>query len=142
MSGKWPVPTRSDHQRFCETEGWTEVRDARGKTGHHVTFELALPDGSILRTRISHPSNRSTYGSSLWSHILRDQLGVDEATFWACVNDGTVPDRGGSTEPRESLPAGLVAVLLRQVGLPESEVASMTRDQAIARVNEYWTTGA
>ena len=142
MSRKWPVPTRSDHQRFCETEGWTEIRNARGKSGHHVTYEMALSDGNILRTRISHPPDRSTYGPSLWSHILRDQLGVDEGTFWACVNDGIPPDRGGRVETRESLPTGLVSVLLHQVGLLESEVALMTRDEAIARVNEFWTTGS
>jgi hypothetical protein len=142
VSHKWPVPTRSDHQRFCEVEGWTEVRNATGKTGHHVTHELALPDGAILRTRVSNPPDRSTYGRSLWSHILRDQLGVDEATFWGCVRDGRLPDRGRQADLPGSLPAGLVSVLLHQVGLPESEVAAMTREQAIARVNEFWTTGS
>jgi hypothetical protein len=142
VSNKWPVPTRADHQRFCETEGWTQVRNAVGRTGHHVTYELVLPDGSILRTRISHPPDRSNYGRSLWAHILRDQIGVDEAAFWACVKDGTRPERGGPAQPRESLPAGLVTVLLHQVGLPEAEVARLTRDEAIARVNEFWTTGA
>jgi hypothetical protein len=142
LSAKWPAPTRSDHERFCETEGGTLVRNTRGKTGHHVTYELALPDGNILRTRISYPPDRSTYGASLWSHILRDQLHVDEVAFWACVNDGTLPDRGQPKETRASLPAGLVTVLLHQVGLPESEVVLMTRDVAITRVNEFWTTGA
>jgi hypothetical protein len=141
VSGKWPVPTRSDHQRFCELEGWTRVRNATGKTGHHVTYELALPDGSILRTRISHPPDRSTYGPGLWHHILRDQLAVDEAVFWACLSDGTRPERGRPGSPRDSLPAGLVSVLLHQVGLLESEVALLTRDEAIARVNDFWTTG-
>lgn len=143
VSGKWPDPTRADHQRFRETEGWTQVRNARGKTGtHHVTHERPLFDGRILRTRISHPPDRSTYGANLWSHILRDQLEVDEATFWACVNDGTLPQREEPQQQREALPAGLVSVLLHQVGLSESEVALMTKDEAIARVNEFWTTGS
>ena len=138
----WPAPTRADHQRFCETEGWKQVRDARGRTGtHHVTYEFERPDGAILRTRISHPVNRDNYGSDIWKHILRDQLQVDAATFWACVHDKQRPDRGAPEMPSESIPAGLVALLIRTIGVPEAEVALMTRDQAIARSNAYWTTG-
>src|SRR4051794_37351203 len=82
-----PQPTRDHHDRFCRIEGWRQVRNARGGTGtHHVTYELDLPDGRILRTRISHPVDRSTYGPAIWNHVLRDQLQVDEATFWACVH--------------------------------------------------------
>lgn len=71
----WPAPTRADHDAFCRLEGWTPVRDALGRTGtHHITYELRLPDGQVLRTRVSHPPNRQTYGARLWAHILRDQL--------------------------------------------------------------------
>jgi hypothetical protein len=72
---------------------------------------------------------------------LRDQLEVDERTFWACVNEATLPDRGEPQQAGETLPAGLVSVLLHQVGITESEVAVMSKDEAIARVNEFWTTG-
>ncbi|BCB87816.1 hypothetical protein [Phytohabitans suffuscus] len=49
----------------------------------HVTYELTLSDGRVLRTRVSHPVDRTTYGPSIWSHILRDQLDVTNAVFWA-----------------------------------------------------------
>src|SRR5205085_2063005 len=102
----------------------------RGRTGtHHITYELALPDGTILRTRVSHPPDRTGYGVDMWKHILRDQLEVDEAVFWACVRDRRPPDRGGVTIPGETLPAALVALLIRQVGIPEAEVAKLTREQ-------------
>ena len=82
----WPAPTREAHDAFCKIEGWQRVRNACGQTGtHHVIYELQLHDGRILRTRVSHPANRDAYGENLWSHILRDQLEVDQATFWACV---------------------------------------------------------
>lgn len=144
MSRQWPTPTRSDHQQFCVTENWEKVRDAQGRTGtHHVTFELSLPDGRTLRTRISHPVDRTDYGANLWSHILRDQLDVDQESFWACVEQGHPPDRGAAPGPAsESIPAGVVQVLLHQVGLADREVAAMSRDEAIARVNRYWTEGA
>lgn len=60
----------------------------------HVTYELTLHDGRILRTRISHPVDRTTYGAGMWSHILRDQLDVSEGEFRDCVLEGRVPARG------------------------------------------------
>jgi hypothetical protein len=30
---------------------------------------------------VSQPPNQDTYGAETWSHILRDQLLVDEETF-------------------------------------------------------------
>ena len=139
---RWPAPTRQAHDTFCKREGWEPVRDARGKTGtHHITYELHLGDGRILRTRVSHPADRSTYGRSLWEHILVDQLDVDEAVFWACVKDGTKPDRGEQEQPARALPADLVHMLLTRVRLSEAEVAAMSRDEAIARMQQYWASG-
>lgn len=138
----WPRPTREDHDRFCQTEGWRPVRNARGRAGsHHVTYELDLADGRILRTRISHPVDRSTYGANIWGHILRDQLQVDEVTFWACVQDKVVPDRGTRTPPSEALPADLVYMLISRVGLDEAEAAMMTKEEAVARLQRYWIEG-
>ena len=139
----WPEPTRQAHHQFCIIEAWEPVRNARGGTGSdHLKFELHLPDGKILRTRVSHPPNRDTYGPGIWTHILRDQLEVSEAAFWACVQDKVKPPRGVPEVPKETLPADLVFTLINKVGLPEREVASMTRDQAIARVNRFWTEGS
>jgi hypothetical protein len=139
----WPTPTRQDHQKFCEIEGWHPVRSARGRTGtHHPTYELALPDGQVLRTRISHPPDRSTYGPAIWRHILRDQLDVTEEVFWDCVRNGVKPSRGEPETPAaDSIPAEVVHMLLTRVRLAESDVARMTREEAIARLNQYWTDG-
>jgi hypothetical protein len=138
----WPRATREDHERFCQAEGWRRVRDAKGRTGtHHVTYELTLSDGQVLRTRISHPPDRTAYGDSLWSHVLRDQLKVTQDVFWACVRDGIIPDRGVRTVPHETLPADLVHLLLTRVGLTEDEVRQLTKPEAIARLQQYWTEG-
>jgi hypothetical protein len=132
--------TRRDHEAFCRREGWDVVRNARGGTGsHHLTFELGLPSGEILRTRISHPVNRTTYGPSIWSHILGTQLQVDEAQFWACVDDKVIPHRIGAPKaPEQAIPAAVVFQLINAVGIPEHEVMLMTREQAIARLNDHW----
>lgn len=138
----WPAPTREDHEAFCKTEGWQLVRDARGKTGtHHITYELHLHDGRILRTRISHPVNRDAYGPSIWAHILKDQLDVDQAAFWGCTRDGIKPNRGEPEMPAGALPADLVHLLLTRVRLSEAEVMAMSKDEAIARMRQYWATG-
>lgn len=135
----WPQPTRKDHETFCLVEEWRRVRDARGRTGtHHLTYELVLFDGRILRTRVSHPVDRTDYGPSIWKHILREQLAVDEQSFWRCVRDGVKPDRGVPTPPAEALPADLVHLLISRVGLDESEVASMSKADAIARLQQFW----
>jgi hypothetical protein len=139
----WPTPTRKDHETFCRQEAWQQVRNARGSTGtHHVIYELPLADGRILRTRTSHPIDRTDYGRGMWGHILPDQLQVSEEVFWACVQDGTKPDRGGPPEPpAEALPAEMVHLLINKVGLDEATVAAMSKADAVTRLQQYWTTG-
>jgi len=137
----WPTPARADHAKFCENEGWRVVRDARGRTGtHHLTYELDLPDGRTLRTRVSHPSDRTDYGPSIWSHILRDQLAVTEAEFWACVRAATGQTVAAQLRHPRHSQRGRVP-LIHRVGVTEDEVAAMSKEQAIARLNAYWRDG-
>ncbi|CCG05689.1 hypothetical protein [Blastococcus saxobsidens] len=134
--------SRRDHNRFCQLEGWTEVRNARGGTvSHHLTYELSLPDGRILRTRISRPPNNATYGPRLWKTILTDQLQVTEPQFWACVSNKIRPDRGTSAgePPTNALPADLVYQLIHMAGVPESEVAGMTLQCAAEVMVAHWS---
>ena len=134
--------TRTDHDAFCRIEGWAVARSALGKpVQHHATYTLALADGRILRTRVSRPPDRTAYGPSIWAHILHDQLDVSAEEFWACVEGGIKPARSTPVLPVETIPASVVAVLLRDVRLSEAEVAALTRTQAIARAAEFWTTG-
>jgi hypothetical protein len=48
--------------------------------------------------------------------------------------------RGGKSDP-EALPADLAYLLIDRVGLNESEVAAMSKDEAVGRLNRYWTEG-
>ena len=133
--------SRREHDKFCRAEAWSEVTNARGgKVRHHVTYELQLPDGRTLRTRISRPVNTDTYGASLWKHVLSEQLDVSEDEFWACVRDGVRPDRGGPVAPPpDALPAQLVWQLIHDVGVPEDEVAELSLDEAVARMRQHWS---
>jgi hypothetical protein len=62
--------------------------------------------------------------------------------FWHCVQAGVKPDRGEPEVPAEALPAELVYLLMSRVGLDEAAVAAMTRDDAVARLNQYWAQGS
>jgi len=71
-----------------------------------------------------------------------DQLDVSEDVFWACVNDGIKPDRGRAPElPAGALPADMVYLLIKRVGLDEATVAAMGKDEAVTRLQQYWTEG-
>jgi hypothetical protein len=142
MASRHRTPTRKDYEQFCATEGWERRKRATGKRGtHHVNYELALPDGRVLFTRISHPVDRTDYGGSIWSHILRDQLQVNEDEFWACVDSGVAPDRGGHEVPPEAIPVAVVRTLVRDARIPEAEVRAMSKEQAVARLAEFYTSG-
>lgn len=140
MSQKYPPATRDDHESFCKIEHWKPVLNALGqKVRHHANYELALHDGRILRTRISRPVDRTTYGASLWGAILKDQLEVTVDQFWACVKDGSLPDRGTPEVPQNALPLELVILLTRTAKIPEETVAAMTKEEAVKAMNDFWT---
>lgn len=134
--------TRREHVRFCEVEGWRQVQSARERTNkHHLTFELPLDDGRILRTRVSRPPNNESYGKALWSHILRDQLCVTQGEFWSCVDDGKVPVRSTTTSipPSAALPAGLAHQLVHIMQLSSAEVAKLSLAEALELMNDHWS---
>ena len=142
MSERRRPVTRTDHEDFCVTEGWTERKRATGKRGtHHVNYEFALPDGRVPYTRISHPVDRTDYGPSIWSHILRDQLAVTAEEFWSCVEDKVLPNRRGPQAPAESIPAGVVRALIAEAHIPEADVQAMTKAEAVQRLAQFYTTG-
>ncbi len=119
------------------------VHKADGKAvTHHVTYELALPDGRVLRTRVSRPPNKTTYGAKLWGHILDEQLCVSEEELWACVRDDRLPDRGAPSVPEgETLPADLVHLLVTRLKLTETEIGRLSKKEALQRMRDFWTQG-
>jgi hypothetical protein len=139
---KHPAPDRERHDDFCVLERWEIVHGSTGKpVKHHRTYELVIPSGEILQTRISQPVDRTTYSPSMWSAILRDQLKVTNDEFWDCVQNKVLPDRGGSpteSNPR-ALPLHLLNELIVRVGLPPDEAIKLTLEEALQRMNDYWT---
>jgi hypothetical protein len=139
---KHPAPDRERHDDFCVFERWEIVHGSTGKpVKHHRTYELVIPSGEILRTRISKPVDRTTYSASMWSAILRDQLKVTNDEFWDCVQNKVLPDRGGTTAESnpKALPLHLLNELIERVGMSPEEAIKLSLEQALARMNEYWT---
>lgn len=139
---RYPPSNKKAHETFCSNDEWILVRNARGGVvGHHKTWELQLPDGRVLRTRISRPVDNTDYGARMWCQILKEQLDVSEEQFWACVNDGKRPGRtsGAIAIPdKDPIPLGIVEKLMRLVGLTPEEIEHLTKAQAIARLNQFW----
>ncbi|WP_250446988.1 cytotoxic translational repressor of toxin-antitoxin stability system [Actinotalea sp. C106] len=102
-------------------------------------YELRLDDGRVLLTRVSHPVDRTTYGRSMWSHILRDQLEVTEGEFGACARDHVLPERSRPVEESPALPVWLAQHLL-DAGIPKDELVGMDEPQARKRLGEIWST--
>lgn len=134
-----PAPTREHHDDFCVAEKWTLVRGSTGKpVKHHRTYELPLSSGAVLRTRISKPVDRSTYGPSIWAHILRDQLVVTSEEFSACAADGILPARGAPQPAPASLPLHLVNELVTRLEMTPDEAVTQTKEQALEALRQYW----
>lgn len=135
-----PAPDRDAHHRFCQIEGWIEVTSATGPpVRHHQTFELVLDDGSILRTRLSRPVDRTTYSRSMWLHILRDQLAVSADEFWACVHDRVAPTRSTMSQPDpRALPLYVMNELITRLGMQPDAAAKLSPAEASEAIAAYW----
>jgi hypothetical protein len=80
----------------------------------------------------------------MWPHILRGQLDVTATEFWACERDGVAPARMPDDAPDgldDAIPVEVVELLIGGVGLTRRDLIGMTREEAISRLNEYWSTG-
>ena len=140
MGTSWPAPERRHHKTFVETEGWTLRGKVAGGNGDHFRYELALPTGDLLWTKISHPPGKQGYGPRMWSHILKDQLRVTSEEFWACVENGEIPARSvPKPVAGTGIPIGVVNQLVNRFRVPEAEVMALTKEQAIERLGHLYS---
>ena len=127
------MATFRDLEAYLDRDGWVQEPNlARGRrrTGDHRRYRKELPNGAILRTKVSHALGEEI-GMDLFKLILRDQLRVDEPRFWAVVRGQAQPAIGAPPPSAETIPAWLVQRLLFTVRIPEAEVRELTLDQAL-----------
>ncbi len=135
------MATFRDLRQYVTNDGWTEESSlARGRrrTGDHRRDFRDLPDGTRLRTKVSH-DERAEIGEDLFQRILRDQLRVAEERFWAVVRGRAGREADAARPVVEAIPGWHVIRLLLTVGLSEAEVARMTATEAHAAWLKYQT---
>jgi hypothetical protein len=135
-----PPPRFTDLRRFCEIDGWEELQDALGRTGDYRRYRNVLDDGTILRTRMSHGSGEIA-NPELWTRIWRHQLGLEkEEDFWHAVRTGRPVPRGAAppVPPAGPTTPGWVVAGLIRAGRSESEIRSLTADEATQLLREIW----
>ena len=133
------MATFGDLKTFVEHDGWTEEPNLvrkRARTGDHWRFRKDLPDGSCLRTKVSH-SLRDEIGMDLFKNILRDQPRVSEDRFWAVVHGGPADVTEAPPLSEATIPGWLAQRLILTIGLRDDEVRAMTRDEAHAAWEAY-----
>ncbi len=68
------MPSWRELRRFCEADGWTLYRET-----DHYYYRKVLPDGTILRTKVSKGSGE--IHGHLWDEIRKRQLRVSQGYF-------------------------------------------------------------
>lgn len=135
------MATFRDLRTYVSNDGWTEepnVARGRSRIGDHRRYFRDLPDGTRLRTKVSH-DERAEIGPDLFHRILRDQLRVTEDHFWAVVR-GRVLAKAEPTTEVAPIPGWLVTRLIFTVRLSDEVVARMTLEEAQAAWIEFQTS--
>jgi hypothetical protein len=135
------LATFRDLRRYVTIDGWTEepnLARSRRRTGDHRRYSRELPDGTLLRTKVSHDES-AEIGDDPFHRILRDQLRVTEGRFWEVVRGQATPETEMVMPAVEPVPGWLVMRLLFSAGLPEAEVARMSAEEARDAWLEYQT---
>jgi hypothetical protein len=128
------LATFGDLRQYVINDGWAEEPNlARGgrRTGDHRRYSKDLPDGTRLRTKVSHDEH-AEIGEDLFHHILRYQLQVTNDRFWEVVRRGATQPAEVTKPTVQPLPGWLVTRLLYTVAMSESEIARMTPEEAQA----------
>lgn len=120
--------------RFLKSDGgWASTRG----TGHDF-FEKALPDGTVLSTHVSHALDKSP-GRGRFGQILKYQLKVSEAEFWAVISEDRPARRPQPEAPPQPRPLTLQIILQlrKELGLTETDMVGMTFDDGLRLLTEH-----
>lgn len=128
-----PIPDKKDVKRFCALDGWEETKAV---SPDHHRYRKRLDDGTVLRTRVSLGRGPICHAPALWAKVWRHQLGLSsEDEFWEVLKSRQPARRGApaAPPPEPQMPAWLFEALVHSFGVDESEVRSLTEDEALAR---------
>jgi hypothetical protein len=129
------TPTWGSIRTFCKLDGWRPVRATK-----HAVYQKVLNDGTALETRVSQKPEKDEIGPGLFQFILRTQLQVSAAEFWAVIDE-----KRPARRPQE-LPAppsvrrpspSIVKQLERVLGLGPSDISALSHDDAVKLLNDH-----
>ena len=122
-------------REFLRLDRWTFLRRTK-----HEFFEKVLDGNRVLTTHLSFSGSKSP-SPRQFDQMLRDQLEVSREEFWAVIREKRPADRPSSPLPVvPSLPDWMV-LAIRNVPpryLSDKELATMTRAEAQAALEEIW----
>ena len=76
------MPRWKELKRFCERDGWELYKDT-----DHYYYRKILPDGTVLRTKVSRGSGE--IHPHMWQEILKKQLKVTLINRYTAAHRGT-----------------------------------------------------
>lgn len=127
-----PIPDKKDLRRFCELDGWEETE---ATTPDHYRYRKRLPDGRVLRTKVSRGRGPIVRNPGLWTSVWRRQLDLQsEDEFWEVLKTREPASRGEPTAepPEPQMEAWLFEALVLTYDVDEEKVRAMNADDALA----------
>jgi hypothetical protein len=126
-----PVPDKSDLKAFLRIDDWTETQ----RTDHY-RYLKHLPNGDILRTKVSFGRGPAFNDPGLWHHVWKDQLKCSsEDDFWNTVKTRTPLERtqaSPTTPPTgPAKPTWLYEFLVNVVQMNPQEVLALSQQDAM-----------
>lgn len=135
------APTWGDIEDFLRADGWRRVGSGErgGSRSRHTFYEKALDDGRVLQTHVSH-SRQKTLSPGRFGSVLRHQLEVSREQFWECIRAEKPVERPAAPEegPVEH-ESWVVAVLVGELHMTAEQLATLSPEEALRRVSEYWS---
>ncbi len=136
------APTWGEIEAFLQADGWVRIpgQSRGGRAEKHIFYEKFLLDRRVLQTHISHSRNgRPSPGR--FALILREQLEISRDQFWTALKRGEPAERPATVDAPIQVEheAWVVAVLVRDLHMSAAEIASLTIEEARARVTELWS---
>ena len=122
-------PQKRELRRFCEIDGWDQIKQT-----DHYRYTKRLPDGDLLRTKVSLGAGPACNDPNLWAHIWRTQLRLEsEDQFWEAVQSGEPVPRGPQPgpKPEPQMDAWLFEHLVYRNGMPEDDVLALSAEEAM-----------
>ena len=134
-------PTWGDIRDFLRADDWRELPPGErgGTQSDHIWFEKVLPDGKVLRTKISH-AKQMTVSAGRFRAVARHELEVSTEELWECIRRGEPVDRPAPVEePVYQHPAWIVNVLSGQLHMSDDDIAKLGAQEAERLVHEHWS---